>query len=71
MILENEKSKFIDTLAILNDRCKNTFTQKEVAEMLKVSRQTIISFQKGRILDFWLLCRYADLVGMEIDFKLC
>ena len=71
MILETEKRKFLHILDEINKHCVNTFTQKELATHLKVSRKKIVDFQKGRILDFWLLCRYADLVGMEIGFKLC
>lgn len=70
MILETEKKQFLHILDILNKECKNVFTQKELSIYLKVSRKKIVDFQKGRIFDFWLLCRYADILGKEIKFNL-
>ena len=46
------------------------FTQKELATHLKVSRKKMNNFVNGEIFDFWLLCRYADLLGKRIDFKI-
>ncbi len=70
MILDNEKSKFLHILVDLNKECKNLYTQQELSTYLKVSRKKIVDFQKGRIFDFWLLCRYADILGVSIDFNL-
>ena len=70
MITETEKEKFVYILDVLNKKCKGLFTQMELANYLNVSRPTIAKLQKGNSFDFWLLCRYADLVGMEIKFKI-
>ena len=70
MITEEEKSNFLHILSRVNARNVKIFTQQELSTHLGVSRKKIIDFQKGRIFDFWLLCRYADLLGMEIKFKL-
>jgi len=70
MILDSEKCNFLHILEQLNSRCKNNFTQLELSKYLNVSRKKIIDFQKGRIFDFWLLNRYADILGMSIDFQL-
>jgi len=69
MILENEKERFLYILKILNKECKGLFTQKELAQYLNVSRPTIANLQNGKSFDFWLLCRYGDLLGIEIKFN--
>ena len=73
MILDSEKSKFLAILTKIN-HSNNTggkiFTQSELAGHLKVSRKKMNDFVNGTIFDFWLLCRYADLLGMEIKFTL-
>lgn len=68
MILENEKSKFLHILEQIKVRRAKTFTQKEVSEILNVSLRKFIDFENGKIYDFWLLCRYADLFGYEVLF---
>ena len=73
MIIENEKSKLLHILSELNKRNEDgvkLFTQKELATHLKVSRKKMNNFVNGEIFDFWLLCRYADLLGKRIDFKI-
>ncbi len=73
MILEQEKIKFLHILTRINNRnssCGKLFTQSELAIHLKVSRKKMNSFINGEIFDFWLLCRYADLLGMGIKFNL-
>jgi len=73
MILESEKSKFLAILTKINHSNNSggkIFTQSELAEHLKVSRKKMNDFVNGTIFDFFLLCRYADLLGMEIKFQL-
>ena len=70
MILDSEKERFIYILDILNKKCKGLFTQNELTTYLNVSRPTIAKLQNGKSFDFWLLSRYADLLGMEIKFKI-
>ncbi len=73
MILEQEKIKFLHILTRINNRNNSgvkLFTQSELAIHLKVSRKKMNSFINGEIFDFWLLCRYADLLGIQINFKI-
>ena len=70
MILENEKSKYLHILAELEKENAKLYTQKELALYLDVSLRKVNSFVNGEIFDFWLLCRYADLLGKDIDFKI-
>ncbi len=73
MITEKEKENFLHILKELNNYNSNLgklFTQKELSIHLKTSRKKIVDFQKGRIFDFWLLCRYADILGKGIKFNL-
>ena len=68
VILENEKRKFLHILDKAKKRRAQCFTQEEISSYLKVSRRTIQNFEKGIDFDFWLLCRYCDLVGININF---
>jgi len=68
VILESEKRKFLHILTVLNEKSAKVFTQQEKANFLKISRRKLIDFENGKIFDFWLLCRYADLVGESILF---
>jgi len=68
VILKNEKRKFMHILTVLNEKSAKVFTQQEKADCLKISRRKLIDFENGKIFDFWLLCRYADLVGESISF---
>ena len=70
MILDSEKERFIYILDILNKKCKGLFTQNELTTYLNVSRPTIAQLQNAKSFDFFLLCRYANLLGMEIKFTL-
>lgn len=70
MILENEKSKFLHILKHCKERRKQTFTQKEISVYLEVSLTKVINFEKGKIFDFWFLCRYANINGININFNM-
>ena len=68
MILENEKVKFLTILDGLNSKRGKGLTIKDVANCLDVSESKMKSFIHGKIFDFWLLCRYANLLSEEINF---
>lgn len=70
MILETEKCKYLQILETLNNRNAKNCTQKELSKYLDISLRKMTSFLNGDTIDFWLLCRYADLLGMEIKFKI-
>jgi DNA-binding XRE family transcriptional regulator len=67
-ILPNEKRKFLRMLIELKQRRAQTFSQDEVATYLGISRRTLVDFEHGRIYNFWLLCRYGDLLGLPVVF---
>lgn len=68
MILENEKDKFLTILNEINTKRGKSLTIVELAEYLNVSESKMKMFIKGKIFDFWLLCRYGDLISININF---
>ncbi len=46
------------------------FTQGEIADILKVSRKTIIEFEKGNLYDIRLLWTYAGFFSHNITLNL-
>lgn len=70
VILDSEKCKFLHILSKAKDRRVQTFTQEEIAYFLNISRRKIIDFENGKIFDFWLLCRYCEINGYEIEFNI-
>ena len=68
MILEYEKGKFLTILKQLNTKRDKGLTIKEISECLRVSESKMKSFLKGNIFDFWLLCRYANLLSENVNF---
>jgi len=70
MILESEKSKFLHILKECKQRRVKSFTQQEICTHLNVSRKKLVDFENGRIFDFWLLCRYANINFYDIEIQL-
>jgi len=68
MITLKEEEKFFLLVDRLKSKRENIFLQSEIAKHIGISTRKIRDFEKGRIFDFWLLCRYADLVGESILF---
>ena len=70
MILESEKSEFLRILNELKVKRANFCTQKEMAVYLNTSRRKFTDFENGKNFDFWLLSRYADILGKQLIFDL-
>lgn len=70
MILENKKSMFLDTVKELKVKRLKYFTLNELSEFLNTSRAKLSAFENGKNFDFWLLCRYAQILQEKIIFGL-
>jgi transcriptional regulator with XRE-family HTH domain len=70
MISANAKCKFLDILTTAKELRVQNFTQKEISEMLCVSRSKLINFEKGLIFDFWMLEQYCAISGIELEFNI-
>lgn len=42
-------------------------SQKEMAKLIRVSRQTLIDIEAGRLVNLFALFNYAYLVGIDIE----
>lgn len=67
---DNDKRKYLHILGVLKYTRVTLFTQSELAELLEVSRKTLIDFEKGKRVDFELLTQYAAILGRSVSFKL-
>lgn len=70
MISANAKCKFLDILNTAKQLRVQNFTQKEISEIICVSRSKLINFENGLIFDFWLLEQYCAINGMELEFNI-
>jgi DNA-binding XRE family transcriptional regulator len=61
---------YLRILNILKEKRVKIYTQKEIAELLEVSRKKMYDFEKGKVIDFELLTQYAAINGKEIVFNL-
>lgn len=68
MILDIEKRKYLQILIKLKRR--NGYTQQEIAEHLTTSERKVNSIMRGKLYDFWFLKRFANILGMNINFNL-
>ena len=69
MINENEKCRFLHIVKELKVKRAKFFTLLELEEFLQVSNRKLIDFENGKNFDFWLLCRYAEILQEEIVFS--
>ena len=65
-----DQQKWDDALQEISVRSVQSFTQGKAAEHLGVSRKKFIDFEKGRIIDYALLCNWAALVGFQPNINL-
>lgn len=70
MISNQDKCNYLHILKKLNNLHAKIFTQKELANHLKVSVRKLSDFQNGKVFDFWLLTQYAGIIGKRIKFNL-
>jgi len=64
---EDQEYMFMLIKTIICHRVQN-FTQSEISKYLKISRKTLIEFEKGKIYDIRLLFAYASVNGFNIKF---
>ena len=67
---EIDRCKYLHILNTVKAIRVTLFNQKEIAELLEVSRKKLIDFEKGKVIDFELLTQYAAINGKEIVFNL-
>lgn len=70
MPTENQTRRYLHILKELKEKDAKTFTQQELSEFLEVSVRKISDFQAGKVIDFFLLCDYAELLGLEIRYEI-
>ena len=70
MISDKDKCNYLQILENLNRLHANIFTQNELSSHLKVSVRKISDFKAGKVIDFWLLCQYAAIIGKQIKTEL-
>lgn len=68
-ISEEHKSIFLHILNEAKYKRVNICTQKEMAEYMECSLKKIVDFENGKIFDFWLLCDYAKMFGIEVKIN--
>lgn len=54
---------------LVDNRNQSKTTQDMVAGWLNVSRKKLIEFENLQGLDIKLMCKYADIYGIEITLK--
>jgi DNA-binding XRE family transcriptional regulator len=67
VISEDIKCKFLHILTECKNKRVKNYTQKECAEYMECSLKTFVNFESGKIFDFWLLCDFAEFIGIKID----
>jgi transcriptional regulator with XRE-family HTH domain len=69
-IAEIDKERYFTLIQQISCRRVQNFTQSDLCDYLKVSRKTLIEFEKGNIYDISLLFAYAAINGYNINFNL-
>ena len=70
MISNQDREKYLQILAVLNENHAKLFTLRELSLRLRVSERKLIDFKRGKIVDFWLLTQYAGIIGRGVKFYL-
>lgn len=68
MFSDENKSKYLQALHVLNRDHANIFTQAELSNHLSVSVRKLSDFKSGKVIDFELLTQYAAIIGRKINF---
>jgi len=64
--LDEYKANYLKILASLNRVQANSCTLKRLAFDLDVSLRKFSDFRNGKLYDYFLLCDYAEILGLKI-----
>jgi transcriptional regulator with XRE-family HTH domain len=70
MLSNKLENQYMQILAQCKDRRAECFTQKEVAELLKVSLRKYVDFENGKSIDFGILDNLAGLVCYKLSISI-
>jgi hypothetical protein len=71
MYSDKTKDKYLKILNSVHIESKKHFTLDELSKYLEVSKPTLVSFFKGRVIRFDLLEQVSSMIGYgEFDFEI-
>ena len=63
------RNQYLQFLQMAKDRRKNSFTQKEIAELLNITMIRIHNLESQKVIDYELLEIYCAILGMNIKLE--
>ena len=63
------RNQYLQFLQMAKDRRKNSFTQKEIAELLNITMIRIHNLESQKVIDYELLEIYCAILGINIKLS--
>ena len=64
--MSNLKQSYLQILQLSKSRRKESFTQKEIAELLDVTPIRIHNLESQKVIDYELLESYSGILGIDV-----
>ena len=64
---EYAKTQFVNKITHIKQIRVKNYTQDEAALFIGCSRKTLIDFEKGKIINYTMLCNYSKINGIKIN----